>query len=264
MRFFGNNDMSGEEASAQIKSFQKGAVARAKAKDFKVWANMYATPFARDLLFKDHLQVARNERRAAELMQKPDAGVKAVAEVAKVSDKLMETKQKQAEIQQEITKKVAAGDTSTATQLMQADQMLQQKAQRIEGQLAERVSEGTALAQAKGVAEKSRTEVIQKRQAQAQAAPHLADVWSKHDALYERDRAGVLRKHDQAEMEATEIKALLAQMPRGVEKDAKMERLRKEEANRRVTQELELAKLDQSEAGRLDGRAKVAGMKQIS
>lgn len=262
--FFGDNIVSGDVASGQIKKFQTQQLKNQQKKDFRVWADMYAQPFARSLLYKSHLDVARNERRALELAKKPDAGVKAVAEVAKVSDKLVETKQKQAAVKKEIQKRVKEGDMAVAAQLSQADKLLGQKAQVIEGQLANRVSEGVELSKAKGAKEAKRAEVLQKRQAQMAAAPHLASVWKKHDALYEENRLRVRLKHDQEEMKAAAMKAELAQMPKSLEKDSKMERLRKEESNRRVKQELELAKLDEREAGRLDARARAEGMKKIS
>jgi hypothetical protein len=261
--FGGADDLSKEAASKQIKIYQKKLMEEKKAKDFNVWVQMYAQPFARGLLHKDHVQVVRAEKRAAALAQKPDAGVKAVAELAKISDKLVATKQQQAQVKEQIQKKVAEGDGAGAAQLARADKALDKKAAAIENQLSTRVAEGVDLAKAKTSAEKSRSEVVQKRQAQAAAAPHLAAGWARHDALYERNRAGILMKHDQAEMKAAGLKAQLARLPKGAEKDAKMERLRKEEAKRRVTQELELAKVDSAEAGRLDARALTAGMKKM-
>ena len=43
-------------------------------------------------------------------------------------------------------------------------------------------------------------------------------------------------------------------LPRGTEKDAKIERHRKQVAAKRVTQAQELAKFDSAEAGRIDAR----------
>ena len=261
--FFGDDVLvSGTKAAAQIKSSQKGLAKRQSKNDFNVWAKMYATPFARDLLNKSHLEVVRQER-ARQLTKKPDAGVRAVGEVAKISDKLVETKQKQAKVREMAKEKMAKGDVAGAKQLAMEDKAFAMKAKVIEGQLAKRVDEGLKLAKAKKIKENKRGEVLQKRQAQMAAAPHLADVWRKHDSMYEQHRARVIQKHDQAEMKAETLKAELKQMPKSLEKDAKMERLRKEEADRRVKQELELAKLDEKEAARLDARAKTEGMKRI-
>ena len=261
--FFGDAEVSAQDASAQIKGYQKKAIEREKAKSFRVWLDMYANPYSKKLLYADHLTVARAERRMDELAKKPDSGVRAVAEVAKVKDKLVETKDAQAKVQEEIKKKVAEGDTATAAKLVQTEKMLGEKSDKIGQQLTNRANEGMELAKAKAVKEKSRTEVLQKRQAQGQAAPHLSAVWAKHDALYEKHRTRVIMKHEKAEDQAAKEKAQIAQLPPSVDKDAKMERLRQQEAKRRVNEELELAKLDNQEAGRLDARAKIAGMKQI-
>lgn len=253
--------MTGPQAAQQITGFKNVSAANKRAKSFKLWSTLYADPFSKQLLFKDQLSAAKAERSI--LGAVTDSGAKTVVEVGKIKDKLVETKQKQAEVKKELQKKVKAGDPVAASQLAKADIMLGRKSQKIEQQLTNRVQEGMELAKAKQLKEQRRAEVIQKRQAQAAAAPHLADVWAKHDAMYEQMRFKVIKNHAKQEVKADIAKSEIARLPQGEMKDAKMERLRQEEARRRIKQELEIAKLDDREAGRVDARAKAEGMKRI-
>jgi hypothetical protein len=261
MNFFGNffGDITGAEAAAQIKRYSMHDAARKRADNFAIWANMYAAPYARSLR-----PSSKSNQRAKALAAKPDSGIKAIAEVSKIADKLVDTKKAQVEVKKEIKKSLTQGDSNKALNLAQTNKKLEKKAIVIEKQLNNRVSEGVKLAQAKNASQGSRKEVVQLRHAHKQAAPHLATAWAKHDALYEQSRLRIIIKHDQADMQAVSEKSRLAHMPRGPQKDAMMERARKKDAKRRVDQELELAKVDQAEAGRLDARAKSAGLKRMN
>jgi hypothetical protein len=243
-------EVTGREGSAMIKRFQKKVATRQKAKDFNVWANMYATPYAKRL-FQDPYALARAEHSL-------DSGTKAVAEVKKVADKLVDTKKKQTEVAKESQKAAQQGDMVKAKELAKVEGKIAEKAKVIEGQLATRVSEGVALAESKRVGEKAKAEVDIKKESQAKRYPHLTSFWAKHDALYERGRARLVQKHNLKSLKDDQLKQYLKTMPRGREKDAKIERHRKMIAAKNIKDAQELAKYDSAEAGRIDGREATA------
>ena len=246
MRFFG--DVSAAQAADIIRGFEDKSRSNQAKKDFKIWYSMYARPSAKRL-YQDPYSAARAEF---------DPAKKTVKEVKKVADKLVETKnlQKKAAIKAE--EAAAKGNVATAVQMKKEEAQLANKAQVIEGQLATRVDEGVKLAKATRDSEKAKAEVDIKKAAQAKKHPGLVAAWAKHDALYERDRRAMLTKHKIAELKDHQTEQYLKTLPRSIEKDAKIERLRKQAATRRVTEKQELAKLDDREAGRVDAREATA------
>jgi hypothetical protein len=243
-------EVTGPEGAAMIKRYQKKVIARKKAKDFNVWANMYATPYAKRL-FQDPYALARSEHSL-------DSGTKAVAEVKKVADKLVDTKKKQTEVAKESQKAAQQGDMVKAKELAKVEGKIAEKAKVIEGQLATRVSEGVALAKAKRAGEKAKAEVNMKKASQAKRYPHLTSVWAKHDSLYERGRAQLVQKQKLKSLKDDQLKQYLKTLPKGQEKDAKIERHRKMIAAKNIKDAQELAKYDSAEAGRIDGREATA------
>jgi len=249
MRFFGNaGDISGEQASNIIKGFENQSKSNQAKKSFRTWYSMYAKPYSKKL-YQDPYSAARAEFNPA---------AKAVGEVKKVADKLVETKKLQEKAAVKAEAAASKGNMAEASQMKKEEVQLAQKAQVIEGQLATRVDEGVKLAKATREAEKAKAEVDIKKTAQAKKYPTLAAVWAKHDALYERDRNSMMQKHKLAELKDNQLENYLKTLPRSMEKDAKLERHRKQAAARRVTEKQELAKLDEREAGKVDARESAA------
>lgn len=248
--YLGDADFTGQQASSQIRSFQKQSKSHKRAKDFSVWSSMYADPLAKRL-YQDPYSLAR-----ADLIRDP--GAKAVVEVKKATDKLVETKKAQAQVSKESAKAAKEGNMAKAAELKKVEGKIAEKAKAVEGQLATRVSEGVALAKAKRVEEKAKDEVAVKKQIQAKKYPHLTNVWAKHDALYDRNRAQLVQKHNLQSLKDAQLEEYLKTLPSGAEKQAKLERHKKQAAARRVTQAQEVAKFDSAEAGRVDAREKTA------
>lgn len=246
MRFFG--DISAKKASDLIVSYENQNAANQAKKDFKVWYSMYAKPYSKRL-YQDPYSAARAEF---------DPAKKTVKEVKKVADKLVETKKLQKKAAVKAEEAAVKGNMAEATQMKKEEAQLANKAQVIEGQLATRVDEGVKLAKVTRDAEKAKAEVDIKKSVQAKKHPGLAAAWAKHDALYERNRNAMLQKHKLAELKDHQKEQYLKTLPRSMEKDAKIERHRKQAAARRVTEKQEIAKLDDREAGRVDAREATA------
>jgi len=242
-------------ASKYIRKYQKDSAKHKHDSSFNIWSEMYATPYARQLN-KDPFKAARAEQML--IRARPhDTGAKAVAEVKKAANELVEIKKQQTKVAEASEKAAKAGDIITAEELAKNEAKIAQKAKIIEGQLASRVDEGVKLAKVKRAGERRKGEVDAKKSSQAKRFPHLISTWAKHDALYDRNRNKLLQKHHVAELKGAELEAHLKTLPSGLEREAKLERHRKEGAARRITQAQEVAKLDDSESGKIDARERV-------
>jgi hypothetical protein len=256
-------DIPAAQVPKIIKNFYKKQQDKSlRPSNFNVWMNLYARPAARGL-WQSHYNLKREqslvENIEAKALASQDPGLKAVAEVKVIADKLVKTEKRQDELKEEADKKLAKGDMAGATKAAQKETMMAQKAEKIKGQLSKRVDEGIKLAKAKKTSEQAKMEVDMRKKQLQDMYPHLSAVWAKHDAKYDQQRAQLKLKHELAEAkDEAKKQKLKATLPPSHEKDAKMERLRKQAAERRIKETLEVARLDDDEAGRLQAREKQA------